>query len=309
MVSSVGDAWVESVGSDALNHDSGSLGAWGDCWMPLTDIINYTLDQSVIASGGSLRDSSNYRSGDTIGLPWASEAQAMTGVRFALSAGFWTGGDNAPLPEPPDPATQPVPVATPTPVPLPAPTPTSTPLPSVFQVVVNDGVLFTNKRTVTLTIQGPGVTHMQISNDSVFQGALWEPYQSTRSWMIDTYSSVSAASYVYVRFRDAQGTVYDDFVDDIIYDPVAPQGYGTLWETIFTLWAWDSVSGVSVVRYATSREALADTTWQPYIGAITLDSAVVGPEICVQFGDQAGNFSRVYSIKEVYQLYLPTIIR
>ncbi|MGD9101457.1 MAG: hypothetical protein PVF45_13330 [Anaerolineae bacterium] len=176
-------------------------------------------------------------------------------------------------------------------------------------MTINDGMLFTNKREVTLTLSGPGMAQMQISNDSGFQGALWETYQSTRSWIIGTCDTNVNSCYVYVRFRDANGTVYGNFVDDIIYDQEAPEGRGTLSGTTFLLWAWDDGSGVSAVRYAASREVLADQAWQPYTGMIILDGTTIGPAVYVQFRDQAGNSSKVYNIRESYEIYLPMILR
>jgi murein DD-endopeptidase MepM/ murein hydrolase activator NlpD len=309
MISSMGAAWGESSSSDAFDHDGGFPGAWDGCWTPLADTIDYTLTRSVVAAGGRLRGSDNYRSGDTIGQPWSSSAQPMTSARLTLSSGFWAREAGEPLPAPPEPAPWLIPTPNPTPAPFPDPTPTPTPLPGVFGTTINDGMLFTNKREVTLTLSGPGMAQMQISNDSGFQGALWETYQSTRSWIIGTCDTNVNSCYVYVRFRDANGTVYGNFVDDIIYDQEAPEGRGTLSGTIFLLWAWDDGSGVSAVRYAASREVLADQAWQPYTGMITLDGTTIGPAVYVQFRDQAGNSSKVYNIRETYEIYLPMILR
>lgn len=85
----------------------------------------------------------------------------------------------------------------------PPPPAADTTAPSNVSVVINSGASVTNTGSVTLALSATdsvGVTQMQISNDSVFTGATWEAYATSKSW---TLTSGNGAKTVYARFRDA----------------------------------------------------------------------------------------------------------
>jgi len=98
-------------------------------------------------------------------------------------------------------------------------------LPTGYRVSINDGALFTNEVTVTLTIGlEPETAQMQVSNDGGFAGAEWEPYASSKVWQITQYGSYVIPRVVYVRYKEHSGNVSATYQDDIILDVNAPNG-------------------------------------------------------------------------------------
>jgi hypothetical protein len=94
-----------------------------------------------------------------------------------------------------------------------------------YRISINDGALFTNKVTVTLTIGAePDTRQMQVSNDGGFAGVEWEPYASRKVWRITKYGSYVIPRVVYVRYKDASENVSATYQDDIILDVTAPTG-------------------------------------------------------------------------------------
>jgi hypothetical protein len=182
---------------------------------------------------------------------------------------------------------------------------------------MNDGAEFTNKTTVTLTLWAPNVTEMQISNDGGFNSASWESYRITRTWSISTYGNYVVPRLVYAQFRDGMGTVYGTFIDDIIYDPIAPVGevglYGSGVGVVVGLDASDDNSGVADMR-VDNEPALGAAIWQPFTKTMVLTDAV--PDVVyAQFRDRAGNISPIYGSdgsvidSSAHRIYLPLTLR
>lgn len=70
---------------------------------------------------------------------------------------------------------------------------------TVFPVVVDREAFATASATVSLSIYGSGwATEMQVSNDPGFEGAVWEPHSSTKTW---TLASGLGTKTVYVKLR------------------------------------------------------------------------------------------------------------
>jgi len=327
LVSAIGQPWAtgaisgetgffpKNPVSGEFSERAGFLASITGC-LPISYVVTseFTMTQWVVASGGNLRGSTSYRLGDTAGQPAASGTNAFTSTSYTLSSGFWanvTGTLPARPPDPPDP-----PTLTPTVTPTPSPTPT--PQPDSFGVSINDGVLYTNDPVVMVRTWAPNVTHLRISNDGGFAAAYWQTYQVTTTWVISTYGSYVMPRVVYAQFKDAYSTIYGTYMDDIIYDPVAPEGQvsilGSETATV-TLWleAWDDNSGVDQMRVADSLEEINAASWQPYTN--TLDWVPQGDAVYAQFQDRAGNLSPTYgSDGSVYDpdaehIYLPLILR
>jgi hypothetical protein len=294
LVSSVGQPWAtgdSANSSTTFTERAGFLAATTGC-RPISYTVtsNYTVTQWVIASGGNLRGSTSYRLGDTAGQPAASGGSTFTSTSYVLSSGFWAQITGTV----PSTSTQ-LPVIIPTPTPVPTPGPTPTPQPSGFGVSINDGALFTNDTSVTVRTWAPNVTHVRLSNDGAYADEGWMTYQVTQTWVISTYGSYVMPRYVYAWFKDEQATVYGSYLDDIIYDPIPPQGNVTLLDSAgatvtLSLEAQDDNSGVAHMRVGETD--LASATWQPYATSMTwtLPSAV----IYAQFKDRAGNVSALY---------------
>ena len=92
------------------------------------------------------------------------------------------------------------------------------------RISINEGALFTNIPTVTLSICSPYAAEMMISNDGGFSGAEWEPYATAKPWTLDVYGQYVMPRFVYAAFKDADGTAHGTYFDDIIYDPNPPEG-------------------------------------------------------------------------------------
>lgn len=92
--------------------------------------------------------------------------------------------------------------------------------PTVFGVRINAGDEATNSRSVVLYLDAAlGTTFMRISNDSLFVGTPWEPYQATKNW---TLPDGDGTKSVFVHYRDAQQnqTLSPSF-DSIVLDTKA----------------------------------------------------------------------------------------
>lgn len=134
-----------------------------------------------------------------------------------------------------------------------------------YGLSINDGALFTNQVTVTLSISSrPDTAQMQLSNDGGFAGAQWETYTSHRTWQITQYGSYVIPRVVYVRYKDFNGNTSSTFSDDIILDVNPPTGSVTIVSSsssaarranatvTLSLSATDDVSGVGGMENSTS---------------------------------------------------------
>ncbi len=103
-----------------------------------------------------------------------------------------------------------------------------------YRLTIDEGALFTNISTVALRFAwnaADGITAYQISNDGGFipgSGTTpWLPVNPADptypDWMLATYGDLRLPRTVHIRFRDAGGTPFGPFQDDIILDPVPPQ--------------------------------------------------------------------------------------
>ncbi|MCP4542590.1 MAG: hypothetical protein GY832_36170 [Chloroflexi bacterium] len=297
LVSAIGQPWATgaiSSTSSAFNERSGFLSSITGC-LPISHTItnNYTVTQWVIASGGSLRGSTNYRLGDTTGQPAASGTNSFTSTSYTLSSGFWAQVTGTVPPTTTIPPT-PVPI-TPTATPTPGPTPT--PQPGAFGVSINDGMLYTNDSSVMVRAWAPNVTQMMLSNDQSFAGAYWQTYRITVTWALSTSGSYVTPRLVYAQFKDSDDVIYGTYVGDITYDPVPPEGsvsIASAGTTTMTLWieAYDDNSGMSGMRITDDLDEISTAVWQPFTTTVTgvLSNSVV----YVQFQDRAGNESLIY---------------
>ncbi|MFN8491728.1 MAG: Calx-beta domain-containing protein [Caldilineaceae bacterium] len=97
--------------------------------------------------------------------------------------------------------------------------------PPDYGLSLNDGALYTNKISVTLTIGArPGTSLMQISNDGGFAGAVWQPYETHLPWGITQYGNYTIPRVVYVRYKNSSDDGSSNFSDDIILDITPPTG-------------------------------------------------------------------------------------
>jgi len=115
---------------------------------------------------------------------------------------------------------------------------------------------------------------------------------------------------VYVRFRDADGTVSSLYLDDIILDVNAPQGHASAaaQESLLELSATDDLSGVDSMRVSAQPD-FANTTWEPFSAQRAWNFGA-HPTAYVQFRDAAGNLSPSYAAtpSEISAVFLPLLL-
>jgi surface antigen len=317
LISAIGQPWA--TGADAntgtrFGGRAGFLSGITGC-LPITYAMtsHYTVTQWIIASGGNLRGNTSYLLEDTTGQPAASENKAFTSANYVLSSGFWAQitGTVPPTTTPPSPVPTPIPTITPT------PSPTPTPQPSGFGVSIDEGGLYTGDPIVTVRTWAPNVIRMRLSNDGGYSDEGWHTYRVTTTWVLSTYGDYVMPRYVYAWFRDVQSSVYGPYFDDIVYDPVPPQGNVTILDSgLITVGLWleahDDNSGVDQMRVG-GNVSMADAAWQPYTN--TLAWVLTSDVVYAQFRDRAGNLSSVYgSDGSVYdpnarRIYLPLVLR
>lgn len=202
---------------------------------------------------------------------------------------------------------------------------------SEYGVSINDGALFTNQITVTLSLGAPAYTaQMMVSNDGGFAGATWEPCATHREWQITQYGAYVIPRTVYVKYKDTEGTISSTYQDDIILDVNPPTGsveivpgvgsgvgvgssggVATLSDyphkiflplvsktspnVTLLLSASDDVSGVGYMSMAND-PSLVGVAWEPYASSKPWRVNEPGTTtVYVKYRDNAGNVSEVYS--------------
>lgn len=93
------------------------------------------------------------------------------------------------------------------------------------KLAINNESLFTvnQKNEVTLSIHAANATKMMISNNPVFYGASWEPYKTSKIWVLEKDEGVKN---VYIKFKDDIGNESEVTSDRILLDKTAPQNVG-----------------------------------------------------------------------------------
>jgi hypothetical protein len=87
-------------------------------------------------------------------------------------------------------------------------------IPNLFGVLIDGGSLYTNNRNITLQLVAPVNTlFMQIANDSSFAGSIWENYQISRVWELESADGIKT---IYVKFRDSNDQTTSGYVFDSI---------------------------------------------------------------------------------------------
>jgi len=136
--------------------------------------------------------------------------------------------------------------------------------PLSYGLTINDGELFTNQISVTLSISAPYTTvEMQVCNDGGFAGVLWEPYEANKDWSITQYGSYVIPRVVYVRFKDISGNISTIYQDDVILDVNAPTGAVEITGTISGVMGADSSHPMTV--HSTPTNALTNTIYLPLV--------------------------------------------
>ncbi len=184
-----------------------------------------------------------------------------------------------------------------------------------FDVMVNQGALWTKVPTVTVGLSWPTlsapITEMRLSNEATFSGSNWMPVTSTVAWTVS--EPAIAPKTVYVQFRDGTGREYGPFTGGIVYDAGAPE-VGPVhilpWAgATLRISGLDDNSGVGEVQVSVSSTF---TTFQAFAAGTDIPWPTLRTApVYVRVVDRAGNLSPVQEVTypEFYRIYLPLTLR
>lgn len=194
-------------------------------------------------------------------------------------------------------------------------------------VQINDGSGFTDQLTVILTLCAPKAVTMTLSNDSAFAVAITESYTLSRTWTLPVTSSSSMPQFVYARFINDQGAIYETYFDEVIYDISIPTltlrveatAPGMLTsQTVnnaamltsgvpLRVQVYDDHTGVAAMQFS-DNPAFTGALWEPYapVKWYTPPSGEEGEHtVYVRVRDQASNISPAAQATFVYDALPP----
>jgi uncharacterized repeat protein (TIGR01451 family) len=196
-----------------------------------------------------------------------------------------------------------------------------------FALSINNGALYTNVPTVTLSISwgvtDPPIQKLFISNDCGFgSGTGWIPITNTKTgWALAIYGTQQIPRTVYLKFRMANGLQYGPIQDDIIYDPVAPQvtvvsvspaaqGAAGLNRAVqLQIRAADDNSGVGQIQVSNRADFAGHQEYAAPGGAVNIRWATNGDQpIYVRAVDRAGNMSPTAVAAPRWRISLPLVM-
>lgn len=292
-----------------------------------TQTVTYTTYSQIgslfasAATTATALSSAQHRLYGSLGQP--SDMRTVSSANFTADLGFWGGAARDVTPQPPEPPAPPIP-----------------PECEFYSLSINNGALFTRSPLVTLNLCGPDPVQVMLSNDGGFGGSTWQPYTRAISWTLTTYGNTIIPRFAYARFRDSQSIIHGNFMDDIIYDPNAPQGMAafnpadlpdigvlqqghTAWimalgrprtlrvihepQAQLYLSARDDSSGLAAMQISASPD-FTDAEWQPFqaITPVTFEGEGMHT-VYVRTRDAAGNISAAFSDQLIVDLTPPTL--
>jgi len=174
------------------------------------------------------------------------------------------------------------------------------PTPPSGTILINDGDVYTNTTSVTLTLSASdssGVSKMQFSNDGVVFSSE-EDYATSKSW---TLTAGDGLKTVYVRYMDSVGNWNDPpgISDTIILDTTPPDGtisiddgdvYTNSTSVTLTLSASDS-SGVSKMQFSNDGVVFSSEEDYATSKSWTLTASDGLKTVYAKYKDNAGNWS------------------
>lgn len=92
---------------------------------------------------------------------------------------------------------------------------------SAYNIAINGGATSTATTSVTLSLYGTEAYTMELSNTPDFASSTWEPYVTTKSWVL---TSGAGSKTVYVKYRSIGGSALGSAQDSIELLGQAPAG-------------------------------------------------------------------------------------
>ncbi|HHN93426.1 MAG TPA: hypothetical protein ENK17_01535, partial [Anaerolineae bacterium] len=174
--------------------------------------------------------------------------------------------------------------------------------PPLGSLLINDGAVYTNRPTVTLTVDGSdfnGLAAMRFANQGSGYDA-WATFAPTYTW---TLTGADGLKTVTGQVRDVPGNTGEPFSDTIILDTTGPTcgilingdaTYASSTQVTLTLTSTDTY-GVAQVRVRNAGGTWS--AWQPYVSTLAwnLGGSDGARSVEAQFRDVAGNDSAVCS--------------
>lgn len=177
-------------------------------------------------------------------------------------------------------------------------------------IQINYGAEYTQTAKVVVSLSADKDLEMYLTNDShCASGGRWEKHLAEKNW---TLSSLNKNSFVYVKFRNAQGVESDCLYDDIIHDntpPVLnfkskPGKFSNKKSLSIGLVAKDATSGVA--QEFCRAEFENEYTSCSY--NMTLENITEGPQkIYYSAVDKAGNRAEPIELNWITDFTPPTI--
>jgi PKD repeat protein len=308
LVSSVGQPGATSFSSANYTLQDGFLSDVTNCPPTTILVMGYQVTNRVLASAGGLRSSAGYRLGGTLGQTGGSGGTTLASTNYRLTSGFWSQiTETIPALAAAEPSSPrwPAYVVEEAGYSVSLLPPAVTALQAIsddnFSVSINDNADYTTTPVVTVSVNAPNVTELRLSNDSEYQDDNWQTYQITNTWVLSTTGEDALPRTVYAWVKDEEGWVYGTYFDDIVYDPVGPEGSIIILgsdavtdSVLLFIEAWDTNSGVAEMRIGDTPAAMALAAWQPYTDTVEWPWAG-GSRVYIQFRDYAGSLSEVYN--------------
>ena len=188
-------------------------------------------------------------------------------------------------------------------------------------ISLNSGALYTGRLNVQVFSNMPDAAEMLVSNDAGFTGSQWQSYHSALNWTVSDPGNRIVTLLVYVRLRDAHGSLLCSgvsLIDDIFYDPLAPSvisvtvqpGQGSMLKPqaldSFTLHlsAADQQGGSGIADMQISTDAnFTGARWQSFTPTSQV-TAQPGGKVYVRVRDGVGNLSNIASVSISGQRYI-----
>ncbi|MBB6461538.1 hypothetical protein [Flammeovirga kamogawensis] len=167
------------------------------------------------------------------------------------------------------------------------------------KLIVNNGEKFTNDKTgrVQLEIFAEGAKEMKVTNDRYFKQRIdWEPYSTSKDWIIK--HSSDGEKFVYVKFRDEAGNESMITTGSITLDTTPPIPQFVKIEGGKTAVDSPTVTITTKAREATymmvsNKQSFAGAIWRPYSEQFSwsLESGPGLKRVFIKFKDNSQNES------------------
>lgn len=176
---------------------------------------------------------------------------------------------------------------------------------------INNSVMYTKDKNVTLSFTVPRAKEMLISNTDDFKQAKWEPYNTKKTgWVLE---EEDGEKVVYAKFKDAAGNESSPISTKIILDRTKPSITSITvnenrsvvnFKTVLLKVSAEGSSYISISNKATFQGA----GWYKYTDTLrwVLDEPDGEKTIYVKCKDDAGNSSDIASTKIILDRIAPT---